>query len=105
MPNCVSKHYFGELEGVIEGVTPTPFGMTVLFSHLIELFQPVANFENAVNTQMGIGFPKGSELVELFSYQVLKMRQSGLLEKITFKYKENSNPGMATLKFNSSIMY
>lgn len=43
-------------------------------------------------THLGFTFQKNSELLPLFNYHLLKMLESGTIDKISRKWKENDKP-------------
>jgi len=54
--------------------------------------QILTSFEESLSSQLGTAFQKDSDLKDLFNYYYVKMRQSGLMEKIDLKWLKNSSP-------------
>ncbi len=68
----------------------------ILNSNDLEDFTPLRHFQERIPNANSLSFPKDSELKSLFDYQVLKLLNSGLLDKIRFDNFERSNPGDRT---------
>ncbi len=48
--------------------------------------RPLEDFEDHIPSPLAFGFPKHSEFLAFFNYQVTKLRQSGLLHKLMLKW-------------------
>ncbi len=55
-------------------------------------FEPLPHFEERIPHASSLCFPKDSELKPLFDYQVIKMHNLGLMDKITFDHLDESKP-------------
>ncbi len=52
----------------------------------------VNNFQERRKSHVAFGLQKGSDLVELFNFHIMKLKKSGVLSKLWFKWMESSKP-------------
>ncbi len=76
---------------VLTGTKRTFFGTTEEFIG-DDRFEALTDFNNMIKTSLHLGFPKKSELTELFNFHLAKLMQSGTLEKIEQEWLKQNKP-------------